>query len=103
MSNMATQNPSLESGSDVEVERRDYPSTWYQLIFTQVEAADFFNSKMVPKHLLQHNHTWSLQLLSPGYLGCHELTGRWRCSVTSPRKRWQCTHVLLDGGQLLLQ
>ncbi|KAF3009577.1 hypothetical protein E8E13_006061 [Curvularia kusanoi] len=30
---MASQNSSLESGSDVEVERRDYPTKWYRSTF----------------------------------------------------------------------
>ncbi|OSS46769.1 hypothetical protein B5807_08881 [Epicoccum nigrum] len=40
---MAAQNPSLESGSDIEVERRDYPTKWYRSTFFNITILGLCN------------------------------------------------------------
>lgn len=58
---------------------------------------------MVPLYIFQHHHPRTLQLQRTRYLGRYELARRWWGTVTTSSQRWQCSHVLLDGCELLLQ
>lgn len=91
---MANQDSSLESGSEVEEERRDYPSEYHLKLLDNISDS---SSQMVSKHVLQYDHLGSLQLLRSWNLGSNELAWRWRSSVASSCQCWQCAHLLLDG------
>jgi hypothetical protein len=91
---MASQDSSLESGGDVEVERRDLHSMPKTILI--IPNANT-NSEMVPKHLLQHDHSRSLQLLCSRHLGCNELSRCRRSPVAPSSQRWQCIDLLPHG------
>jgi hypothetical protein len=97
---MSNEDNSLESGSDVETERRDYPGTFHSYHHTLSLTK---HSKMVPLNILQYDYSWALQLQRTRNLGCDEQSrSRW-CSVTTSSERWQRAHILLNGCQLLLR
>lgn len=59
------------------------------------------NSQVVSLHVLQYDHSRTLQLQCTRYLGRDEQSRCWRGTITTPCQRRQCAHLLSHGCELL--